>query len=273
VLERAVEIAVPLVSRHRHALHIHSPEGIMLQGDPVRLAQIFGNLLVNAAKFTPPGGQIDVEIDRDLDRVRVTVRDTGRGIARDQLARIFEPFIQANRERDALNGGLGLGLTIVKNLVAGHGGSIAAHSEGPGCGAAFTVELPTVVPPVESGAIARSQASSARGGIRVLVVDDNVDIAELLSEALRIEGFETAVEYDAMAALKRWRSFVPHAAVLDVGLPELDGYELARKLRAEHGAVPTLIAATGYAQRKDRLRAVDAGFDCHFVKPVSVRIS
>jgi signal transduction histidine kinase/ActR/RegA family two-component response regulator len=270
-LERAIEIAAPLVLRQHHALHLASAEGVMLRGDPVRLAQIFGNLLVNAAKFTPPGGKLDVEIDRDVERVRVTVRDTGRGIAHDQLARIFEPFVQANGERDALNGGLGLGLTIVKNLVARHGGSIAVHSEGPGRGAAFTVELPTVTAPVQPVAIARPPASSARAGIRVLVVDDNVDIAELLSEALRIEGFETAVEYDGMAALKRWRSFAPHAAVLDVGLPELDGYELAKQLRAEHGTVPTLIAATGYAQRKDRLRAADAGFDCHFVKPVSVR--
>jgi signal transduction histidine kinase/CheY-like chemotaxis protein len=271
VLERAVEIAAPLVTRHRHALSMHSAEGIMLQGDPVRLTQVFGNLLVNAAKFTPPCGRLDVEVERGPGRVRVTVRDTGRGIARDQLARIFEPFVQADRERDALSGGLGLGLAIVKNLVVRHGGSIAAHSEGPGRGAAFTVELPTVTPPVESVAITRPQAPGARAGIRVLVVDDNVDIAELLSEALQVEGFETAVEHDGMAALQRWRSFVPHAAVLDVGLPELDGYELARKLRVEHGAAPTLIAATGYAQRKDRLRAADAGFDCHFVKPVSVR--
>jgi DNA-binding response OmpR family regulator len=124
---------------------------------------------------------------------------------------------------------------------------------------------------VDSAAIAQPPPPGARAGIRVLVVDDNTDIAELLSEALQIEGFQTAVEHDAMAAIERWRSFAPHAAVLDVGLPELDGYELARKLRAEHGAVPTLIAATGYGQRKDRLRAADAGFDCHFVKPVSVR--
>ena len=271
VLERAVEIAAPLVSRHRHALHLQGSEGIFLQGDPVRLAQVFSNLLVNAAKFTPPGGQLDVEVERRADRVRVTVRDTGRGIARDQLARIFEPFVQAHGERDALSGGLGLGLAIVKNLVVRHGGSIAAHSDGPGRGAAFSVELPTVAPPVDSAAIARPQAPGARAGIRVLVVDDNTDVAELLSEALQIEGFETAVEHDAIAAIERWRSFAPHAAVLDVGLPELDGYELARKLRAEHGAVPTLIAATGYGQRKDRLRAADAGFDCHFVKPVSVR--
>jgi signal transduction histidine kinase/ActR/RegA family two-component response regulator len=271
VLERAVEIAAPLVSRHRHVLHVQGSEGIFLKGDPVRLAQVFGNLLVNAAKFTAPGGKLDVEVERRAERVRVTVRDTGRGIARDQLARIFEPFVQANRERDALSGGLGLGLAIVKNLVARQDGSIAAHSDGPGRGAAFTVELPTVAPPVDSAASVRPRALGARAGIRVLVVDDNTDVAELLSEALRIEGFETAVEHDAMAALERWRSFVPHAAVLDVGLPELDGYELARKLRAEHGTVPTLIAATGYGQRKDRLRAADAGFDCHFVKPVSVR--
>jgi CheY-like chemotaxis protein len=121
--------------------------------------------------------------------------------------------------------------------------------------------LPTVEAP----------APSVRAGIRVLVVDDNIDIAELLSEALRFAGFQTAVAHDGLAALSQWRSFAPHAAVLDVGLPEIDGYELAKQLRAAHGAAPTLIAATGYGQRKDRLRAVDAGFDCHFVKPVSVR--
>ena len=271
VLERAVEIATPLVSRHRHALRVASAQGITLKGDPVRLAQVFGNLLVNAAKFTPPGGSLDVEIERGLDRVRITVRDTGRGISRDQLVRIFEPFVQANRERDALSGGLGLGLAIVKDLVARHGGSISAHSEGPGCGAAFAVELPIVDRPEAPAVILRPQAPGERAGVRVLVVDDNFDIADLLSEALRGEGFQTAIAYEGVAALERWRSFLPHAAVLDVGLPDLDGYELAKKLRAEHGATPTLIAATGYGQPKDRLRATDAGFDCHFIKPVSVR--
>ncbi|HSR99508.1 MAG TPA: hybrid sensor histidine kinase/response regulator [Kofleriaceae bacterium] len=271
VLERAAELAAPLIARHRHTLRVADADDITLQGDPVRLAQIFGNLLVNAAKFTPPGGRLEVDIERRLDRVRVTVRDTGRGIARDQLGRIFEPFVQANREHDALSGGLGLGLAIVNDLVARHGGSIAAESDGPGRGAAFTVELPTVTHPIETAVVVDPHAPSVRAGIRVLVVDDNTDVAELLSEALQLEGFQTAVEYDAAAALRRWRSFVPHAGVLDVGLPELDGYELAKKLRAEHGTAPTLIAATGYGQRKDRLRAADAGFDCHFVKPVSVR--
>jgi len=271
VLERAAEIAAPLIARHRHVLDIASAEGIAVQGDPVRLAQVFSNLLVNAAKFTPLPGRIDVAIQRGADRVRITVRDTGRGIARDQLGRIFEPFAQVDRARDALQGGLGLGLAIVSSLVERHGGTIAVHSDGLDLGTAFTVELPTVRGRDEPAAVAPPQAPSARSRVRVLVVDDNVDIAELLSEALRIEGFQTAVEHDARTALERWRSFVPHAAVLDVGLPELDGYELAKQVRAEHGADPTLIAATGYGQPKDRLRAADAGFDCHFVKPVRVR--
>jgi signal transduction histidine kinase/CheY-like chemotaxis protein len=271
VLERASEIATPLVSQHRHSLDIASADGIVVQGDPVRLAQVFSNLLVNAAKFTPPLGKIDVAIESGPGRVRVTVRDTGRGIARDLLGRIFEPFVQADRERDALHGGLGLGLAIVKNLVERHGGTIAVHSDGPGRGAAFTVELPTVARREEPAPVAPPQASGARANVRVLVVDDNVDIAELLSEALRIEGFQTAIEHDARTALERWRSFVPHAAILDVGLPEIDGYELAKQVRADHGGDPMLIAATGYGQPKDRLRAADAGFDCHFVKPVSVR--
>jgi CheY-like chemotaxis protein len=199
------------------------------------------------------------------------VRDTGRGISRDQLGRIFEPFVQADHERDALSGGLGLGLSIVKNLVARHGGTIAATSAGRDRGATFTVELPRVERADEPIAIAPPHAPSARSAIRVLVVDDNVDVAELLAEALRLEGFQTAVEHNARAALERWQSFVPHAAVLDVGLPDLDGYELANALREQHGADPTLIAATGYGQQKDRLRAAEAGFDCHFVKPVSVR--
>jgi CheY-like chemotaxis protein/anti-sigma regulatory factor (Ser/Thr protein kinase) len=270
VLERALEIAEPLVSRYRHWIRIAEAEDVTLRGDPVRLAQIFANLLTNAAKFTPPRGEIEVEIERPPGRVRVAVRDNGRGIAQAQLRRIFEPFVQADSERDALRGGLGLGLAIVHKLVERHGGTITVQSAGPGHGSTFTVELPRVAVAEQPAEPPEPQAPTARAGVRVLVVDDNVDIAELLSEALRIEGFETAVEHDAHAALQTWRRFVPHAAVLDVGLPELDGYELARRLRAEHGTDPTLIAATGYGQQKDRLLAADAGFDCHFVKPVSV---
>jgi signal transduction histidine kinase/ActR/RegA family two-component response regulator len=270
VLERAYEIAAPLVSRYQHTLHTANAEGITLQGDPVRLAQIFGNLLTNAAKFTPPQGQIEVSVERVSGRVRVAVRDNGRGFAPGQLNRIFEPFVQVDREGDALRGGLGLGLAIVNNLVERHRGTIAVQSEGRGRGATFTVELPTVARAEEPVVVAAPHAASARSNVRVLVVDDNVDIAELLSEALQLEGFQTAIAHDGRSALERWQSFVPHAAVLDVGLPELDGYELAKTLRAQHGKSATLIAATGYGQQKDRLRAAESGFDCHFVKPVSV---
>jgi signal transduction histidine kinase/ActR/RegA family two-component response regulator len=272
VLERAVELAAPLMSRFRHSFQMAPAEGITLQGDPVRLAQIFGNLLTNAAKFTPPGGKIDVLVERAgrPGRVRITVRDDGRGIAPDQLGRIFEPFVQADRERDALSGGLGLGLAIVSSLVERHGGTITAQSAGRGEGATFSVELPTVASAVRLPEPPRARPSVARAGVRVLVVDDNIDVAELLSEALQDEGFETAVAHDGHGAIERWRIFVPHAAVLDVGLPDLDGYELAKTLRSEHGKTATLIAATGYGQQQDRRRAADAGFDCHFVKPVSV---
>jgi signal transduction histidine kinase/ActR/RegA family two-component response regulator len=270
VLERAVEIASPLITLHHHELRVDRADSLTIKGDPVRLAQIFANLLTNAAKFTPPHGNIDVAIERPPGCVRVTIRDNGRGIGRDQLERIFEPFVQIDRERDALGGGLGLGLAIVSNLVQRHHGSILADSAGPNRGSAFTVTLPTVAPVEEPVAALLPEPPTARGAVRVLVVDDNVDIAELLSEALRMEGFQTAVAYDAQAALERWRNFRPHAAVLDVGLPRLDGYELARLVRVHHGNAPLLIAATGYGRDSDRSRAVDAGFDCHFVKPVSI---
>jgi signal transduction histidine kinase/ActR/RegA family two-component response regulator len=270
VLDRAVELASPLISRQRHRLEVADAGEVTLRGDPVRLAQIFGNLLTNAAKFTPPGGKIEVLLDRAAGRVRITVRDNGRGIARQQMTRIFDPFVQAEREGDALRGGLGLGLPIVRDLVSRHEGLVSVESEGPGRGAAFTVDLPTATGSQPAREIVRPQPSGARAGVRILVVDDNIDLAELLSEALQDEGFQTSVAHDGQAALATWREFLPHAAVLDVGLPDLDGYEVARAVRAEHGRGAMLIAATGYAQPTDRSRAADAGFDCHLVKPVSV---
>jgi signal transduction histidine kinase/ActR/RegA family two-component response regulator len=270
VFERAIEMASPLVARNRHELTVADPGKTTLRGDSTRLAQVFSNLLTNAAKFTPPGGRIDVVVDHAVDRVRVTVRDNGVGIASDQMQRIFEPFVQADRERDALQGGLGLGLAIVSNLVQRHGGSIHARSDGRGRGTAFTVDLPTI-PYVELVREApRPMSTRARADVRVLVVDDNVDIAELLSEALQGAGFQTSIAHDAHDALGRWQTFLPHAGVLDVGLPDLDGYELAKILRAKYGHDATLIAATGYGLPADRSRSADAGFDVHLVKPVSV---
>jgi signal transduction histidine kinase/ActR/RegA family two-component response regulator len=269
-LERAVELASALVVRHRHRIDVDAAADVTLVGDGVRLVQVFGNLLTNAAKFTPPGGRIEVRVTRDADRVRVAVRDDGRGIARDQLQRIFEPFVQGEKQRDALSGGLGLGLAIVKSLVDRHGGSISVTSGGAGAGSTFTVDLPTIAAPAaEIEAPSRVEAKS-RSGLRVLVVDDNIDVAALLSEALELEGFTTAVAHDAPGALEVGRRFMPHAAVLDVGLPGVDGYELAQAIRAEYGRDVALIAATGYGQRRDRERSEAAGFACHLVKPVSV---
>jgi signal transduction histidine kinase/CheY-like chemotaxis protein len=275
VLDRAIELASHLITKNRHELVLSHTADVMLQGDPVRLAQVFGNILTNAAKFTPAGGRVELSTAQSGQRVRVTVRDNGRGIARDDLGRIFEPFVQLQRVTDAARGGLGLGLAIVKTLVEKHGGSIVAESPGPGEGTTFSVELP-ILPaaskpvPTRPPDASAARAPTARRGIRVLVVDDNIDVAELLCDALNIEGFTTFVAHDAESAIASWRNFAPHAGVLDVGLPDSDGYELARALRAEHGRAPTLIAATGYGQQSDRLRAAAAGFDCHLVKPVSV---
>jgi signal transduction histidine kinase/CheY-like chemotaxis protein len=268
-LDRAVELASPLVTRQHQRLHVGSAPEVTLQGDPVRLAQIFGNLLTNAAKFTPQFGTIEVSIEALGDRVRVAVRDNGRGITRDHLARIFEPFVQVDRDH-GVRGGLGLGLAIVYSLVQRHGGTIKAHSDGPGRGAVFTVELPVVEWRPAAVAVPQTRPPLARTGIRVLIVDDNEDLAELLSLALDGVGFRTAVAYDAQDALATWRSFGPHAAVVDLGLPGIDGLELAKALRTEYGDGPTLIAATGYGQGSDRQRTMEAGFDCHFVKPVAL---
>jgi signal transduction histidine kinase/CheY-like chemotaxis protein len=278
VLDRAVELASQLIQRNDHELVVKLAPDVLVQGDPVRLAQVFGNLLTNAAKFTPAGGRIELSTVPCNGQVRVMVRDNGRGIACHELERIFEPFVQLYRITDAARGGLGLGLAIVKTLVERHEGSIVAESQGPGTGATFTVELPiamaaTGAPPGAPSTPERAPADEGapRSRFRVLIVDDNFDVAELLAEALGIEGFDTASAHDGQSALERWREFAPHAGVLDVGLPDMDGYELARRLRAEHGTSPTLIAATGYGQPSDRERAAAAGFDCHLVKPVSVQ--
>ncbi len=270
VIERGLELASGPIARRRHRVEIEQAGEVTLLGDAVRLAQVFGNLLTNAAKFTPPNGRISVKVTGAGDRVRIVVADNGRGIAADQLERIFEPFVQGDRERDALSGGLGLGLAIVRSLVERHDGSITAASAGPGLGSTFTVELPRADGHVVAAVEPPRAEPPSRGGMRVLVVDDNDDVATLLSEALELEGYTTAIAHDASAALEVGRSFEPHAAVLDVGLPGVDGYELATEIRARHGRGIALIAATGYGQPRDRARAEAAGFARHLTKPVSI---
>ncbi|MDB4940840.1 MAG: hypothetical protein JWP97_374 [Labilithrix sp.] len=270
----AIEAASPLVEERRHHLEVDVPgAGLVVDGDPSRLAQVISNLLTNAAKYTEPGGRIRVAAHRAGDRVLLSVKDSGIGIAPDMLPRVFEPFAQEEQALDRAQGGLGLGLAIVSNLVVQHGGSVRVESDGPGHGSTFTIELPAsdaVVPVKDASPVTTPPEDGARK-IRVLVVDDNEDAAELLAEALAMLGYDTRVAYDGAAALRLHESYAPDVALLDIGLPVMTGYELAGRLRsAPGGDVLKLVAVTGYGQDADRARTREAGFDAHLVKPVLV---
>jgi len=275
VVGKAIEMASPLLERGHHHLAIAVPDqGLALEGDATRLAQVVSNLLNNAAKYTPPGGNIEIEAARRGERIVLTVRDNGIGISAAMLPRVFELFAQERQNIDRSQGGLGLGLAIVKSLVAIHDGTVAVSSEGHGKGSVFTVELPAATqheapdPATPTTPIARHPSGA---GQRVLVVDDNVDAAEMLAEVLRASGYAASVAYDGPVALELARSSPPDIVLIDIGLPVMDGYELARRLRVMlNGA--RLIAVTGYGQQGDRERSRDAGFDAHLVKPVSLDV-
>jgi len=244
---------------------------LLVDGDPNRLAQIVSNLLANAAKYTEPGGRISVAAHREGSDVVLQVRDTGIGIAPEMLPRIFELFAQEEQSLDRSQGGLGLGLAIVRNLVSMHGGTVAAHSAGRGRGSEFIVRLPLVVAAADAAgsAIEVVDEQAKPGAIRVLVVDDNADAADMLVEILRQLGHITAVAYDGPTALEIASQFSPEVALLDIGLPTMDGYELGRRLR-ENACDALLVALTGYGQDTDRNRTTAAGFDAHMVKPISI---
>lgn len=269
VVARALETARPLLESKRHELKLSLPEGpLPLRADPVRLAQVLSNLLNNAAKYTPPNGRIEVAAERHEGQVLLRVRDSGVGIPGPMLERVFDLFVQADRSLDRSDGGLGIGLTLARRLVEMHGGTIRAESEGPGAGSEFVVRLP-----VRSDAAAAPgpDASTAEPGARrrVLVVDDNADAADLLGELLRDLGHEVRIERDGLAALAAMDAFAPEVVLLDIGLPGLDGYQVAERIvRSRDGARPLLVAVTGYGQESDRRRSYDAGFDHHLVKPV-----
>jgi PAS domain S-box-containing protein len=237
-----------------------------VDGDATRLAQALGNLLQNAAKFTPEGGRVSVELERDGGDAVLRVRDTGMGIDASVLPRLFEPFSQAEATLDRTRGGLGLGLALVRRLAELHGGSATARSGGAGLGAEFTVRVPLST---RSDDPARPAATpAAASGRRVLVVDDNVDAAETLRDLLEFSGHAAAVAHDGPAALALARAFAPDAVLCDIGLPGMDGYAVARALRADAAlAGVLLVALTGYAQPEDQRRASEAGFDAHLAKP------
>jgi CheY-like chemotaxis protein len=234
------------------------------------MAQVLANLLTNAAKYTPPQGHVAVTAERAGSGVVVRVQDDGSGISPELLPRVFDLFAQGPQGIERPRGGLGLGLAIVRSLVSLHGGSITAESGGPGRGSTFVVRLPLIVRPVAAAEPPAPPPSTTDGQGRVLIVDDNQDAAMLLSEALQMLGFSTEVAHDGASALTAADRFAPDVALLDLGLPLMDGYEVARRLRASHGDSTKLIAVTGYGQASDRRRSKEAGFDVHLVKPVDL---
>jgi signal transduction histidine kinase/integral membrane sensor domain MASE1/ActR/RegA family two-component response regulator len=272
VVARAVETAQPVIDAGAHELTIAlPPEPLWLNGDVVRLAQVVSNLLNNAAKYTEKGGKIWLTCARDKDEAVVRVRDTGIGIAPEMMSRIFDLFVQARRAHDRAQGGMGIGLTLVRSLVEMHGGSAEAHSDGPGKGSEFVVKFPILNKSGKDDDQAESvEASPAQQPRRrVLVVDDNVDVAESLAILLRLQGHDVRVAYDAHSALEQATTHPPDLAFLDLGMPEMDGCELARRFRASPVLEDVvLVALTGWGQEEDRRRTKQAGFDHHLVKPV-----
>ncbi len=268
---RAAEESQPLLESRRHELVVHpSAEPLIVHGDPARLTQVFANLLNNAAKYTPPGGTIWVTSRADAEQVTISVRDSGTGIAPDKLGTIFEMFEQLEDTPDRTQGGLGIGLTLVKRLVEMHGGSVEARSAGLGHGSEFIVTLPrvsvaaTVVVTTELPA----HPSVGHPAHELLVVDDQAAAADTLALLLRSMGQSVSVVHDGRAALSLMHERKPDAVILDINLPGMNGYEVAREVRQCAGAQDVfLVALTGYGRDEDRLRAYEAGFDLHLTKP------
>jgi len=272
VIDKAVEMASLLIEQRRHRLEVELEPGLAWEGDPVRLAQVMSNLLTNAARYTEPGGRLWLRVRRDgLEAVEISVRDTGIGLAPEVREQVFELFFQGKRSIDRAEGGLGIGLALVKNIVELHGGSVHAHSEGRGLGSEFVVRLPLCSAALTAAPSA--PAPAAMPGVaaqRVLLVDDNADGADTLGRLLRAHGHTVEVYHDPVGALAALERFRPTVALLDIGLPVLDGYQLAARIRALPGGQGCrLVALSGYGQAADRARSQAAGFERHLVKPVN----
>jgi signal transduction histidine kinase/ActR/RegA family two-component response regulator len=258
---------VTTLASPRHPVRVDA-ESVWVSADETRLDQIIGNLVSNALKYTPAGGEVRTRVRADAREAVLEVEDTGDGIPAALLPHVFEPFVQGDRTPDRARGGLGLGLALVKRLVEMHGGTVRAASGGPGRGSTFTVRLPRIATPVAVAPPMAQPAAVARR--RVLVVEDNADAREVLCTALRLDGHEVHEAADGPAGLEAAGRLSPDVALLDVGLPGLDGYELAQRIRAgEAGSRMLLVALTGYGQADDRRRALASGFDVHLVKPVA----
>lgn len=277
VIDHAMEISQPQIEPCGHQVSLRlPPDPLWVEGDPVRLCQVLANLLNNAAKYTPGQGHIGLHARRDDGQAVVTVTDDGIGIAPAMLPHVFEIFQQAGQgaaERSELRG-LGIGLALVRTLVGLHGGSVAAHSDGPGHGSTFTVRLPlttaSAVPQAGPPPVAATARAEPGTGLRILVVDDNEDAAESLALILQMDGHMARVAHGGRRALALAVQMQPQVVILDIGMPEMDGYEVARRLRELPGRAPMLVALTGWNSQADRARAQAAGFDHHLAKPADV---
>ena len=279
VLEQAIETIRPVIESRRHRLLYQIPEGsLCVNGDFDRLIQIFGNLMSNAAKYTEEGGQILLSAALEDGNVVVRVTDTGLGIAPEVLPRIFDLFVQADRTTNRTQGGLGIGLTMVWNLIQMHHGTVEAHSQGLGKGSEFVVRLPAIAPqacamtmksPRHELTLRRDESPCRK---RILIVDDVRDAASSLAELLELWGCKTSVANDGPQALEMVEKLSPEIILLDIGMPGMDGYEVARRIRSQRtGYRPMLVAMTGFGQAEDKEAALAAGFDKHLLKPVDLQ--
>ena len=270
ILDQAIESARPLIEERGHTLSVSIERGqLSLHADTARVEQIVVNLLTNAAKYTESGGKIWLTARSDGEWAVVSVRDNGTGIQPERLPEMFELFSQGDRTLARSEGGLGIGLTIVQKLTEMHGGSVIARSEGIDRGSEFVVTLPLTRKPVEAGDVIQTGDPVVGRASRILVVDDNVDTARGMVQLLKLLGNEVVAAYDGRSAIETARNFAPDFVLLDIGLPELDGYQVALTLREDkrlQNAV--IIAVSGYGQDEDRRKSFSAGFDHHLVKPV-----
>jgi signal transduction histidine kinase/ActR/RegA family two-component response regulator len=268
---RAVEAMQPPAASAGVSLRVEvAPGEVPVLGDPVRLEQVIANLVGNAVKYNRPGGQVAVSLETSGGQAVLRVRDDGIGLAEADLERVFDTFVQVDSGLDRARGGLGLGLTLVKTLVAMHGGQVRAESGGPGKGSTFTVRLPLATPAELPARGDRGAAAPAARARRVLVIDDSPDNREVAQSALELLGHEVSLAGDGPSGIEEAFRCNPEVVVIDIGLPGLDGYEVARRLRAARGRGMVLIALTGYGQPDDRQRALEAGFDLHLTKPVEI---
>jgi CheY-like chemotaxis protein len=275
IVSSAIEQARPLIEARKHVLNLKmGSEDVYVNGDRTRLVQVIANVLNNAAKYTPQGGEIVLAVATQTGSARISVTDNGIGIEPSLLPYVFDLFTQGERTPDRTQGGLGLGLSLVKNITALHGGTVAADSEGSGNGSTFSITLPLVKPEeiVRTDANHNGLVPGMAAQLRLMIVDDNRDAANSLAALLEAKGHQVTVKETAISALRDAVKHPPHAFILDIGLPDMDGYELARCLRANHAtAKATLIALTGYGQAHDRVLSKAAGFDHHCVKPLNVQ--